>query len=147
MSSKSYLYIVRAQVDMAVGRFEEAESASENAQRLDPQNKEVGAVWNTVRSVARARAHGKELFATDRFSDACSAYSEGLKFDQSNHVLYCNRAVCHSKLGLWEKSIEDCNEALKFRPNYTKALLRRAVSFEKVDFTPILSPSCDFQSY
>ena len=28
-----------------------------------------------------------------KFSEACSAYGEGLKYDNSNYVLYCNRAI------------------------------------------------------
>lgn len=83
--------------------------------------------------VANARARGNDLFSSGRFAEACSAYAEGLKYDNCNSVLYCNRAVCWSKLGLWDKSIEDCNQALMIQPNYIKALLRRAVSNGKVN--------------
>lgn len=82
--------------------------------------------------VARARSRGFDLFSSGRYTEACTAYGEGLKHDSSNHVLYCNRAVCWAKIGLWEKSVEDCNQALKIQPNYTKALLRRAASNAKV---------------
>lgn len=85
-----------------------------------------------MRLVARARARGNDLFKSERYTEACSAYGEGLKLDPSNSVLYCNRAACWFKLGMWEKSIEDCNFALRIHPNYTKALLRRAASNSKV---------------
>lgn len=84
--------------------------------------------------VARARARGNDLFKSVRFTEACTAYDEGLRFDSSNPVLYCNRAACWFKLGMWEKSIEDCNQALHFKPNYSKALLRRAAANSKVTF-------------
>lgn len=58
---------------------------------------------------------------------------EGLKLDPSNSVLYCNRAACWFKLGMWDRSIEDCNQALLIQPTYTKALLRRAASNSKVN--------------
>lgn len=89
-------------------------------------------VSNKVKKVANARSQGNDLFSSGRFAEACSAYGEGLKYDSSNSVLYCNRAVCRSKLGQWEQSVEDCNQALKIQPNYIKALLRRAVSNAKV---------------
>lgn len=101
--------------------------------------------------VAKARSQGNDLFSCGRFAEACAAYGEGLKHDSSNSVLYCNRAVCWSKLGQWEQSVEDCNQALKIQTHYTKALLRRAVSNAKVNFpslcacewgTPILSMCC-----
>ena len=93
---------------------------------------------NRVKSVARARSLGNELFNSGKFSEACLAYGEGLKQHPVNKVLYCNRAACRFKLEQWEKSIEDCNEALKIHPNYTKALLRRAASYGKVAFFVLL---------
>jgi hypothetical protein len=39
---------------------------------------------------------------------------------------------CRSKLGHYEKAVEDCNAALDAQPYYTKALLRRAHSYSKV---------------
>jgi len=85
--------------------------------------------------VARARARGNDLFKSERITEACAAYGEGLRLDPSNSVLYCNRAACWFKLGMWEKSIEDCNHALRIQPSYTKALLRRAASSSKVRFS------------
>ena len=80
---------------------------AEKAGRIDYSNIEVAMLLNNVKLVTRARARGKELFDSGRFSEACNAFGEGLKYDLSNSVLYCNRAVCWSKLGMWEQSVED----------------------------------------
>lgn len=93
----------------------------------------MAVLLNNVRLVARARTRGNDLFKSERYTEACSAYGEGLKLDPSNSVLYCNRAACWFKLGMWERSIEDCNQALLIQPTYTKALLRRAASNSKVN--------------
>ncbi|OMO98868.1 Tetratricopeptide-like helical [Corchorus capsularis] len=132
MVAEAYTLFVQAQVEMALGRFENAVSAAEKAGRIDYSNVEIAMLLNNVKMVARARTRGNEFFNAGRFSEACSAYGEGLRYDSSNSVLYCNRAVCWSKLGLWEKSVEDCNQALKIQPNYIKALLRRAASNAKL---------------
>ncbi|KAE8720409.1 Inactive TPR repeat-containing thioredoxin TTL3 [Hibiscus syriacus] len=132
MVAEAYVLFVQAQVEMALGRFENAVSAVEKARRIDYSNAEIAMVLNNVKMVARERTHGNELFNAGRYAQACSAYGEGLRCDSSNSVLYCNRAVCWSKLGLWEKSVEDCNQALKIQPNYKKALLRRAASNGKL---------------
>lgn len=113
-------------------RVENALAMAEKARQIDPTNTDVSAMLNSVRSVSRARAQGNELFKSGYFAEACMAYGEGLKYDPSNSVLHCNRAACRSKLGQWEKSVEDCNEALRIHPSYTKALLRRAASYVKV---------------
>lgn len=93
----------------------------------------MAVLLNNVRLVARARTRGNDLFKSERYTEACSAYGEGLKLDPSNSVLYCNRAACWFKLGMWDRSIEDCNQALLIQPTYTKALLRRAASNSKVN--------------
>ncbi|MQL96178.1 hypothetical protein Taro_028856 [Colocasia esculenta] len=133
MLSSSYIYFVRAQVEMALGRFENAVSFAEKAGQIDPHCMEIATVLANVSSVAKARYRGNELFKSGRFTEACMAYGEGLKFDPCNPVLYCNRAACMSKLGQWEKSVDDCTEALRIHPNYTKALLRRATSNTKLE--------------
>ncbi|XP_031503903.1 TPR repeat-containing thioredoxin TTL1-like isoform X1 [Nymphaea colorata] len=133
MVGDSYLCFVRAQVEMSLGRFENAVSAAEKSGQLDPHNNEISVLLSKVRAVARARARGNDLFNAGKFAEACSAYGEGLGYDPSNPVLYCNRAACRSKLGQWERAIDDCNNALRIQPNYTKALLRRAASNSKLE--------------
>ena len=107
-------------------------AAADKTGLIDYSNVEVAKLLNNVKLVARAHAHGNDLFNSRRFSEAFSAYGEGLKYDTSNSVLYCNRAIRWSKLGLWEISVEDCNHTLKIQPNHTNALLHRAVSNGKL---------------
>jgi tetratricopeptide (TPR) repeat protein len=121
-------------------------SSIDKARIIDPGNTEVITMHNKVKSVARARSLGNELFNSGKFSEACVAYGEGLKQHPVNKVLSCNRAACRSKLEQWEKSIEDCNEALKIQPNYTKALLRRASSYGKVAYF-VLQPFLFFNPF
>ncbi|KAM7277920.1 hypothetical protein ACFE04_005054 [Oxalis oulophora] len=133
MLYEAYLFFVRAQFDLAFGRFENAVTNAEKAGQIDPRNIEVAVLLKNVRLVARSHARGNDLFKSERFTEACSAYGEGLRLDPSNSILYCNRAACWFKLGLWERSIDDCNHALRIQPNYIKALLRRAASNSKLE--------------
>ncbi|KAL5566656.1 hypothetical protein UlMin_029820 [Ulmus minor] len=122
----SNLLVVQAQIDMAAGRFEDALEAAQRATRLDSNNKEASMVMRKARAVAGARSKGNELFKASRFSEACVAYGEGLEHDPYNAVLLCNRAASRSKLGHFEKALDDCTAALNVRPSYSKARLRRA---------------------
>ncbi|KAL2245476.1 TPR repeat-containing thioredoxin TTL1 [Sesamum indicum] len=133
MLFEAYPYFVRTQIELAWGRFDSALTAIEKAGVVDPRNVEISILLNNVRLVGRARARGNDLFKSERFTEACSAYGEGLKLDPSNSVLYCNRAACWFKLGQWQRSVDDCNQALRIQPNYTKALLRRAASNSKLE--------------
>ncbi|KAL9145794.1 hypothetical protein ABFS82_13G067600 [Erythranthe guttata] len=133
MLFEAYVYFVRTQIELASGRFDGAFTAIEKAGKIDPRNSEISTMLNNVKLVGRARARGNDLFKSERFTEACSAYGEGLKIDPSNSVLYCNRAACWFKLGQWERSVDDCNQALRIQPNYIKALLRRAASNNKLE--------------
>ncbi|CAA2973018.1 TPR repeat-containing thioredoxin TTL1 [Olea europaea subsp. europaea] len=133
MLFEAYIFFVRAQIELASGRFENALTAIEKAGKLDPRNVEILVMLNNVRLVGRARARGNDLFKSERFTEACSAYGEGLRLDPFNSILYCNRAACWFKLGQWQLSVDDCNQALCIQPNYIKALLRRAASNFKLE--------------
>ncbi|KAF9687304.1 hypothetical protein SADUNF_Sadunf02G0079600 [Salix dunnii] len=121
-----YILMIGAQVYMSVGRFEEALATAQQAARLDPSNGEVNDTVKSVRAVASARLSGNSLFKASKFTEACIAYSEGLEYDSYNSILLGNRAACRSKLGQFEKAVEDCTAALAVRPNHSKARLRRA---------------------
>ncbi|XP_074365368.1 TPR repeat-containing thioredoxin TTL1-like [Apium graveolens] len=133
MLSEAYPHFVRAQIEMSSGRFENAVASAEKAGQLDPRSSEISVLLNNVRAVARARTRGNDLFKSERYTEACAAYGEGLRLHPLNSVLYCNRAACWYKLGQWERSHDDCNQALNIQPNYTKALLRRAASNSKLE--------------
>ncbi|XP_055808180.1 TPR repeat-containing thioredoxin TTL1-like [Solanum dulcamara] len=133
MLSEAYIFFVQAQIDTAHGRYDTARSAIERAAQIDLQSAEVTALLKSMRLVGRARTRGNELYKSARYTEACAAYGEGLSRDSSNSVLYCNRAACWYKLEEWEKCLNDCNHALLIRPNYTKALFRKAASNTKLE--------------
>ncbi|KAL0866973.1 hypothetical protein Bca101_046091 [Brassica carinata] len=133
MVCDAYVLCVQAQVDMALGRFEDAVVKAERAMKIDhSNNSEVVSVLNKVTNVAKARTNGNKLFSSGRYSEASVAYGDGLRFDGFNSVLYCNRAACWFKLGMWDHSVDDCSQALSIQPSYIKALLRRAASYGKL---------------
>ncbi|XP_059631370.1 inactive TPR repeat-containing thioredoxin TTL3-like isoform X2 [Cornus florida] len=124
-ATSAYLLIIRAQIYMVDGRFEDAVAVGQLAAWLDSSN-EVNAAVRRLREMASARANGNQLFKASKFTEASIAYSEGLDHDPYNSILLCNLAACRSKLGQFEKAIEDCTAALNVRPSYSKARLRRA---------------------
>ncbi|CAA6658817.1 unnamed protein product [Spirodela intermedia] len=132
-AATAYFLSVRAQVHMAVGRFDEALSTAQRAVRVDSGSEEAAAVARRTRAAALSRSRGNELFKVLRFADACAAYGEGLQQEPLNSVLLCNRAAALCKLKRWEEAVEDCTMALVVRPPYHKARLRRAQCYAKME--------------
>lgn len=126
------ILVIRAQVDMAAGRFDDAVEAGQLAVKLDSNNKEATTVVRRIQAVAIARSNGNDHFKVGKYSEACNAYGEGLYHDPNNAVLLSNRAACRSKLGQYDKALEDCNAAVRVRPSYNKARLRRADCYLKL---------------
>ncbi|EPS66749.1 hypothetical protein M569_08027, partial [Genlisea aurea] len=133
MASDSYIYSVRSQIELARANFDDAVTAIDKAVVKDPDSAEIAAMATKVKTVSRSRNLGNELFKVQKFNEACLAYTEGIRIDTRNAVLYCNRAACWYKLGLFERSVGDCDQALSFRPKYSKALLRRAAAYVKLE--------------
>ncbi|CAI9088788.1 OLC1v1023215C1 [Oldenlandia corymbosa var. corymbosa] len=133
INSEAYLFLVRAKIELAMGRFENAITAAEQANQIDARNVEVSVLLGVVKAVSKSRKRGNDLFKSERYTEASSAYGEGLSRDPSNSVLYCNRAACFDKLCQYERAVEDCDQALLYQPNYIKALLRRARSNCKLE--------------
>jgi tetratricopeptide (TPR) repeat protein len=87
---------VLAQIDMALGRFDDAVIVAEKAVRMEPHNLELSDLFKKARAVAIARTTGNDLYKAGRWLEAAVAYGEGLQYNPTNAVLLCNRAACRS---------------------------------------------------
>ncbi|KAJ9673807.1 hypothetical protein PVL29_023388 [Vitis rotundifolia] len=125
-AASAYMLIIQAQLYMTMGRLEDAVALAQKAARLDSSNNEVTTVLRRVLAVESARLRGNQLFNASKLLEACVTYNEGLDHDPYNTILLCNRAACRSKLGQFEKAVEDCTMAIIVQPSYSKARLRRA---------------------
>lgn len=80
------------------------------------------------------KKEGNNAYKNKQWREAIAAYTKALatlpENDEEAAVYHCNRAAAHLMLGQSEKVVSDCTLALKFRPQYVKALHRRAQAFE-----------------
>ncbi|KAJ1918956.1 TOM (translocase of outer membrane) complex component [Mycoemilia scoparia] len=77
------------------------------------------------------KSRGNKFYQAKRHEKAIELYTKALLF-QEDPVFYSNRAACYVALEEYEKTIQDCDSALKLNNKYLKALLRRAQAYENL---------------
>ena len=60
---------------------------------------------------------------TGDFALAISLYTEAIRLDPANHILYSNRSAAHVKLGQFGKALQDSVKAKQLNPEWPKVIL------------------------
>ncbi|KAI6230702.1 Stress-induced-phosphoprotein 1 [Aphelenchoides fujianensis] len=76
------------------------------------------------------KAKGNEHFQKGNYPTAIRHYSEALKRNPDNHVLYANRAACFLKLMEFQRAVDDCEQCIKKEPTFVKAYLRKGAALQ-----------------
>ncbi|KAK2725236.1 hypothetical protein QYM36_001623, partial [Artemia franciscana] len=92
---------------------------------------------NTPEELATTyKENGNYKFKLKKYRNAITEYTEGLKQKcedaELNAILYANRAASHFYLGNYRSSLSDCQEAVKLKKDYKKAILRAAQCCQKL---------------
>uniref|UniRef100_A0AAV1T9I4 J domain-containing protein n=1 Tax=Peronospora matthiolae TaxID=2874970 RepID=A0AAV1T9I4_9STRA len=76
------------------------------------------------------RLDGNRRYKEGQYQEAIRCYSEALHVDPKHleycTVIYCNRSAAQMGLQRYHTAILDCNEALRRKSNFSRAMLRRA---------------------
>ncbi|KAJ7378771.1 hypothetical protein OS493_021357 [Desmophyllum pertusum] len=72
------------------------------------------------------REKGNDEVKRNKFKEALELYSSAIGLSSSDYRLFCNRALCHLKLGQPQNALDDCEKCLSLKPYYSKALQRKA---------------------
>eukprot|EP00756_Hemistasia_phaeocysticola_P009003 Hpha_TRINITY_DN14801_c1_g6::TRINITY_DN14801_c1_g6_i1::g.169188::m.169188/K09553/STIP1; stress-induced-phosphoprotein 1 len=75
---------------------------------------------------AEAKERGNALFKTNKYPEAIQEYTEAVKRNPKEHAAYSNRAAAYIKMGAYDDAEKDCQQSLKLKPDFLKAVLRLA---------------------
>ena len=78
------------------------------------------------------REKGNNAFKNSKLKEALDLYSRAIDLRPDDHLLFCNRALCHLKLGKPRNALEDCQKCLHLKPDYSKALQRKAWALQEL---------------
>ncbi len=78
------------------------------------------------------RYKGNLAVQRNEFKEALDLYSTAIGLSSGDYRLFCNRALCHLKLGQPQNALDDCQKCLSLEPYYSKALQRKAWALQEL---------------
>lgn len=72
------------------------------------------------------RQRGNAFFKEGKWVEAIKAYSEGLRRDPKNHLIYSNRAQTYLKVLDFGSALRDCDKCIELQPDFPRAYARKA---------------------
>ena len=94
--------------------------------RERPSNPEDSSDTHRIHHADQLRQEGNQAVQSAEYGKALSLYNKAIELNSKDYRLYSNRALCHLKLSKPKKALDDCEECLSLKPDYGKALLRKA---------------------
>lgn len=73
---------------------------------------------------------GNAFVKEKKYREALDCYSEAIKLDPSDPILYSNRSAMHSNLNEFESAVKDADKAIQLKPDYARAFQRKGTALK-----------------
>ena len=74
------------------------------------------------------KQEGNKLFKEGKYTEACDRYTQALKHDPSNSVIYSNRSAAHAKLEKYDLALSDAMKCIELNPQWSKGYYRKTLA-------------------
>lgn len=72
------------------------------------------------------KRQGNEAAKAGDYDKAVELYTEAIKIDENNHILYSNRANIYNMKKDYDHALEDAEKCISIAPNFGKGYVRKA---------------------
>ncbi|CAD8139019.1 unnamed protein product [Paramecium octaurelia] len=117
---------------------ENKNNAQNDQPQVQKQQEQVKLIQKEKEKCLEIKNKAGTFFNESKFEEASDLYKEALDYCplddlQMLCILNSNIAICYMKQQDYDSAIDYCTKALKFNPEFIKALINRAESYEKLD--------------
>lgn len=84
-------------------------------------------------SVEELKTKGNECVKDGKFIEAVLHYTQAIKLDPNNYVLYSNRSFAFLKLDQHYLSLQDANETVRLQPQWAKVNVPQTIIINYID--------------
>jgi DnaJ family protein C protein 7 len=122
--------LIRARSYYGLGETDQALKSLKLCLGLDPDMKSAIKLLRMVQKLVRTKEEGNTAFKAKDYRKAIELYTEAVSVDPANKDMNAkilqNRAQAYINLKEYDNAINDCTEALRLDPTYSKAQKMRA---------------------
>lgn len=75
-----------------------------------------------------AKARGNAAFAAQDWELAAKEFSDAIALDSTDHVFFSNRSASYANMGKYTEALEDAEECIKIKPDWSKGYSRKGLA-------------------
>jgi stress-induced-phosphoprotein 1 len=76
-----------------------------------------------LKKVEELKSKGNVALQNDKTEEAIEHYSEAIKLDPKNHILFSNRSAAYTKAGKYKEALEDSEKTIELKKDWPKVKL------------------------
>ena len=80
--------------------------------------------------VEELKLKGNSALQNEYYEDAINYYTEAIRLDPSNHILFSNRSAAYTKKGDFSQALNDASKTVELKKDWPKGYSRKATALK-----------------